>query len=402
MDEIELKKSTVAQLKLMCKEKKITGYSKLGKSCIIEKLVNWQRSQVAASNNLGLQSDVRVIINNDASSFQPLATDTSTPDTSLLSTLPVDSNSFIACTNSSAITFSATGTQDNYGSKAVLPLPMDTEPQQPAKNTALILNNVQSSSSLAKTDKMLLGPNKRPFDGEEDPFNLKKTKKTKKTRIDPELQSSATPAFKVPGLSERAKLMLPPPNYSKRDEPRSSDTLKEPRLPSKSSNSSLKSGPAISASKPFKALVSQKITWDQPSSTHGDSDTLSNKENLLVSSISESLDFSHEKVVELGPITLAPSVLHRKRASNLALIFSGILIQDLVACTQVSRLFRYSGKILLQFILSLVGRSDGLLSISLCCLSALPALSRFAPGSHTGTFFSSNDQFLAISSPART
>ena len=45
-----LQKLTVPQLKALCKEQKITGYSKLGKAALIEKLVPTQRSAEGAQN----------------------------------------------------------------------------------------------------------------------------------------------------------------------------------------------------------------------------------------------------------------------------------------------------------------------------------------------------------------
>ncbi|KAF8798773.1 hypothetical protein BYT27DRAFT_7150139, partial [Phlegmacium glaucopus] len=336
MNETELKKLTVPQLKLICKEKRITGYSKLGKSDIIGKLVNWQRSQAAATGN-NSQLDA---VNTDASGLQILTIDASTPrlDTSLVSALPVDPKSFIACANSVAVVVSAAETQDNHGSVSAISLPMDKGLQQNATLVSLQASRTgQSSSTLAKTEKMPLASRKRSLDGEES-FRSKK-----KTRID-ELQPrpiDSTPLLKVPELSERAKLMLPPVqvNYSKINEAQSSDTVKKPSI------SSLKVHPGISVSRAFKTLVpiaSQNVTtWNRPLSTYGSSEISTNNRNLI-SSLSGYLDFSPEKVVELGPIALAPSILQRKHAANLALILSGISVQDLTACAQVSRLFRYS------------------------------------------------------------
>ena len=45
-----LQKLTVPQLKALCKEQKITGYSKLGKAALIEKLVPTQGSAEGAQN----------------------------------------------------------------------------------------------------------------------------------------------------------------------------------------------------------------------------------------------------------------------------------------------------------------------------------------------------------------
>ena len=359
MNETELKRLTVARLKLMCKEKNIAGYSKLGKNYIIEKLVNWQRSQAPAAatgNNLALQLEDTVSINPaDASRLQPLATDGSTlHGTSLVSALPVDSdpNAFITSVNSSAITVSMAETEYNHGSMAVISLPIDKEPQQLEQDPALMSSkNGQNSSYLVKASTR-----KRLLDGEES-FRLKKV------RID-ELHASAgvsTLALKVSGV-ERAKLMLPPEqvNHSKIDKSQSSDTSKKPQQPQQPGISLLQAGskkpqpPGVSLlkagqTKPFKALVPvalQKVTnWNQPS-TNGGSESLTRKP--LISPISADLDFPQEKPVELGLIALAPSISQRKRAPNFALLLSSISVQDLAACAQVSRLFRYSGKFLLS------------------------------------------------------
>jgi hypothetical protein len=277
-----------------------------------------------------------------------------TTTSSSVSTLPVDPtrNSFIASTDSSATLVSAARTQDNYGFKAAIPISKDKEPRQDA--TLISPQPSKSGQNPSDLKKMLHVSRKRPLEEE--------TIRPKKTRTD-ELQLRAsvpTPAPNVSGLRERAKLMLPPKqvNYwAKTNELQSNNILKGPQFPG---ISLLKAGPAISASKaistskPFKALVpaaSKNITnsGNQPLSTNADHLT---DNRILIPSISADLDFSQEKDVEPGPITLAPSILQRKCAPNLALILSGISIRDLSACAQVSRLFRYSGKILLPCILS--------------------------------------------------
>ena len=222
MNETELKKLTVVQLKHMCKEKNISGYSKLGKNYIIEKLVGWQRSQALTTGNDSLrfkQLDAVVTGNTDASSLELLATNASTPGlgTSLVSTLPVvDQNSFIiANANSSPIIASVA--EDNHGS--ITPTPL---------NATLI--SLQAYNGQSSSEKMLPVSRKRPLEGE-DSF------RSKKTRID-ELQSGeslSTPALNngpASGLRERAKLMLPPKqiNHSKADESQSNVGGKAPTI----------------------------------------------------------------------------------------------------------------------------------------------------------------------------
>lgn len=350
MNEIDLKKLTVARLKLMCKERNITGYSKLGKSYIIEKLVNWQRSQAPTGNDSHtLRPQLGAVVNTDATMSEPLAaaTDASSPGTTrLVSALPVDLNSSTACANSSAIIVSVAESRDKHECMTTTPTPLYTEYRQ---NTALI--SLQASKvDQHSSEKILLTSRKRPLDGEE-------SFRSKKARID-ELRPSAslsTSALNVPGLRERD--MLPPKrvNYSKTDGSQSNGIPKKLQLSDTPSISLLKAaGSVISTSKPFKALLpvaSKNLTnpRNQPSSTNASSEISTNR-MLLISSITN-LDFSQEKGVELGPITLPPSIIQRKRAVNLALIISEISIQDLTACTQVSRLFRYSGNILLPCII---------------------------------------------------
>jgi hypothetical protein len=59
--------------------------------------------------------------------------------------------------------------------------------------------------------------------------------------------------------------------------------------------------------------------------------------------IASPLDFPCEGTVLLGPISLPPSVAQRKHMPRLALILSGISLQDLRTCALVSRSFRYAG-----------------------------------------------------------
>jgi len=56
------------------------------------------------------------------------------------------------------------------------------------------------------------------------------------------------------------------------------------------------------------------------------------------------LEFPAEQAVSLHAITFPPSVFQRKHVPRLSLILSGLSFEDLRACSLVSRAFRYSGK----------------------------------------------------------
>ncbi|KIL67864.1 hypothetical protein M378DRAFT_984157 [Amanita muscaria Koide BX008] len=57
---------------------------------------------------------------------------------------------------------------------------------------------------------------------------------------------------------------------------------------------------------------------------------------------SSCLEFPVEPVVDLKQLTLPPSISKRKRAQQFAIILSGISFTDLLNCSLVSRMFRYS------------------------------------------------------------
>ncbi|KAJ6584874.1 hypothetical protein B0H19DRAFT_1106977, partial [Mycena capillaripes] len=78
--ESELKKLTVPQLKALCKEKKITGYSKLGKDAIVQKL-------------LGTASTTSI-----AASSAPTIAQTTTPDNSAAIQSPLCSSESLPLT----------------------------------------------------------------------------------------------------------------------------------------------------------------------------------------------------------------------------------------------------------------------------------------------------------------
>ncbi|CAK5269788.1 unnamed protein product, partial [Mycena citricolor] len=72
----ELKKLTVPQLKALCKEKHINGYSKLSKDAIIQKLTQSDQSEVAATSSLSSLTEISSVLKQSDSQSPLLANST--------------------------------------------------------------------------------------------------------------------------------------------------------------------------------------------------------------------------------------------------------------------------------------------------------------------------------------
>ncbi|KAF8158305.1 hypothetical protein B0H34DRAFT_859112 [Crassisporium funariophilum] len=392
MNEADLTKLTVSQLKLLCKEKKITGYSKLPKPGIIQKLLDWQKLRIGDTVNTttvvhsspsskGTSGDVLLAGKPDSSHAAPTTAVISEPG---IASLPI----------TSGVSASSETRPDSSSATAVLPpLGRRGEPQQietqplasfSASLTALKTSDLQLSQKIGSTKRpsataalpplarhgpqqietqpfasfssslnqatlqtsdlqlsQKIGPTKRPSDEQIHNDQVKKARLSIPSRFP---LSVPTSTFKVPSVPERVS----------KDAVSTMTSLELTRFPLANQPPSRiltgsKTSTALSSSKPFKALVSIK------KSTNGSANSSFPEHNMptILKSTSRTcaegdalslsyLDFSKEDDVILGHISLAPSISQRKRVPKLAVILSGLSQDDLKTCSQVSRLFRYS------------------------------------------------------------
>lgn len=373
----DLNKLTVPQLKAICKERKITGYSKLSKNAIVQKILdlgNNPSSKHALPPEVSLPppiqkatppqgsdgAPVETAINENVNSFPPqLALPSpSTPTVRIHSGPPPESPSlpsasFNTSQPSEASVNAPSSTQLTKPSqKRILKLPQLTNvPPKKARYSALpgtshssgkSVTTVSTSSTLATIDI--------PGTGSSDRFIGKKalgileitsvqSNKNKSLTL-PGTQLNLTKKSIVPTIIE-SPFKIPALIINSHE---ASAAFGEPRntVPP---NSVLKNGPLP---KRFVPLVVRKVnTVTNPvrASQHTTSApaVLPMGDEQLRPPTLYHLDFPVIASIALTSVSLPPSLSQRKRVPKLAIILTLVSTEDLTNCAQASRLFRYAG-----------------------------------------------------------
>ena len=100
------------------------------------------------------------------------------------------------------------------------------------------------------------------------------------------------------------------------------------------------------------------------------------------------LDFRPYPAVSLSPIPKPPSLSQRKRIPRWAIVFSRLPISDLIVCAQVSRTLRYAGTVLSFFPSS---STHPTLSVYFSCVSTQARFQRSPLSIHAGAVSSDDD-----------
>lgn len=318
-----LKKLTVPQLKALCKEKHITGYSKIPKDAIIQKLLDHQ--------NLGSTCDAI------SSAVPPI---TNGKPTNIASTSPYENPLDTSANNPSItakkapvvseITTIPSNSSDADRLRASLPS------FQAEAHDTLAQISVSEAPAVHFTDpdsderRISAGTSKRPLSLCE-PLLPSKKPKNASPRV------SVDPVFKVPDIPRKLSNAI--------------ITVGAPQ--SLALTSPVERNTSVSAAhvsgKRFKPLLlkNQQSEVVKAASTRSlETGQLQHKGPTSTSdSVISHLDFPRPKFIKLYPISLPPSVSQRKRVSALSLALCAISKGDLQLCARVSRLFRYSGKL---------------------------------------------------------
>jgi hypothetical protein len=166
----------------------------------------------------------------------------------------------------------------------------------------------------------------------------------------------------------------------------------------------LKTSAVASKGTKFKPLVVNKplsFSGLPKASNHGKTvfDPVQSVPNLGENTSLCYLDFPVSVPVSLSPITRPPSLSQRKRIPRWSIILSGVMEEDIHACLQVSRMFRYASEavVTLRSFQSLTRHS-----LSLRSLSPTGTLSWSSSSIHELGIFTKHNEYVALPPSAQT
>ena len=328
--EDDLKKLTVPQLKAICKQRNITGYSKLQKSAIIQKLLPSHAD--SSSTSLTHVSEINTAF---PTSYFSLSSEVQQhqhrPEESPGGTVLQPANT--TCRTSESCL--PTSTSD------LGPLPPSADGRLRAEKKRISNIEVADKAPRKKSkSSALLGK----LAGA--PHTFSSPTATESTRAN---LSAETPVIAFPTRKER--ISDPAAQYTPGTNPTAASSIggsnflcAPPKSAGPLSNlSSLVAAPEIRVR--MKPFVPPKINAPKSSSSYSMSNLVAPALKRLVTSrcASNYLHFLDPPLEALNPITLPPLLSQRKVAIGLVVIFSSVSRQDLYNLAQASRLFRYAG-----------------------------------------------------------
>lgn len=384
----DLHKLTVPQLKALCKERKVSGYSKLGKAALLEKLsgtsgvVSGGSSvlnavdlvqpeplpQVHETSNVSVPFDSSTNATCFGSTGGPTASTTnhSSPEVSSVddgttttpirtiqeailatsgllpaSDRPLRRDSAQAISPSATLTLGHASTNIHQSKPAHIPtahspttnnMPMSMMPPPTA---------IPVPCNRGQTPKAVKTANKRPST-----TRLDASASVKKRKID----SSALPVLPAGLLKTPLKPSLVPPfgligHTSRKDTRLTSETVVNMPTPGKENVRAVIPNTVTSLSSPstgkrFKPLVVNTKALPLVSTKEGH---VASNSRPIVASCLELLPA--EPLPTLLPINIPPSLSQRKRVQSWAVILSSVEDDDCKNCALVSKMFRYASKL---------------------------------------------------------
>ena len=345
----ELSKLTVPQLKALCKERRITGYSKLGKAALLERLgarapsnqpeaTSLETTQAASKANDGVTTQGAVAIPSDRTRSDLLGDSSSHTshgrrayEEPNLSSVNISTTSIYApssdpgsndISHHSRAPSHTTGASTTTVSKVALctkrsSAPMELAAEPPPKKTRIIQASRTSDSDSCDIDSRTL---------------------------------STLSAFKVPAvpkvnLAATASVAIASPVRDRRARPASPtvSTSGTQTLASKSGKRFRPLAVTIPASKfssePTSAISRSTSAIERRTSSRESTRTKSDNVPLY------HLDFADpEAPVPLQPISLPPPLSRRRLVYRWSIILSDLSGQERKQCVLASKLFRYAGQ----------------------------------------------------------
>jgi len=349
LTDADLKRLTVAQLKAICKDKRISGYSKLPKDGIITKLLDWQKRHGVPNIVSNMQGQAASAVpGNELGSVPPLVASVlaNSPTTTSAANRTINIEHIAQITPivskdtmqipSQQNNLEARGQQTLHRQNLESAQNLELQPSQNADNT-VIPSSIGSVSNAAIKRKSscdalsVSGEKKARLDA------ASRKPGTSRTQAAQSVPSSRV----LPGSVTKST----DTTYPQLEEPASHPLARNTNLITASvSKTATNLRPTALVSKPFKALIPKRIIV-QPL-TKSKVYPMTFTTGRTFGSLSGLEAVRDDDTVALGLISHPPSVSQRRRVPILALLLSGISLEDLLHCSLVSRAFRYSGRLI--------------------------------------------------------
>ena len=382
-----LPKLTVPQLKTLCKERKIPGYSKLGKQALVQKLV--ENGLCGEDARLGVLSTTSSATPANATAHIPTVAPARESNSSSSAVAPRDISS-----DSTALPGSTSSQVDGVREPvSEVPAPSKTKaqkkprkPKAPQSSSPSTTDHVSATSSKGlstaatkpsfsgqvnpgPTPVDIHGPSSAPSPSVSQAPSL--VRNHPQSRPSTTTQKRARPSVETmpppPPKKQRVLSSSSTPNVPHSFTPKFATTGRPPApvakaavlgptptvaisVPASAVPAIVVPAPAATApAKRFKPLVVNKAkisASSTPKPSIAPTPPMAPVQVRVPAATEESLSFLQDfeaSVPALRPITLPPSLAQRKRVHRWAVILSGLSNKERAACALVSRAFRYAG-----------------------------------------------------------
>ena len=342
-----LAKLTIPQLKAICKERKITGYSKLSKPELLLKLGTTESSKTAVTlethilkDSLSNASAVRIVNTSSLSPSYEIATvTTSNQPQGVARVSEINTQYRIQPAQLTSIAQSAFEIQ-------LIPQPQNSTSIFTLKRP---LESLQSRSELSssKKQKILVTPSVLTVSSQTSnstsSFKISETPKPKPSRSGLVPINEATSPTRTPTLTHTVTFISSSPTSTPLEATKSGlspqTSLPAPRI----INTGHVTTTMLSTSKRFKPLVTKKYPPKPNKPTLLASTTKLRQSNSLVPLHHLDCPLAHIDTIDLKPITLPPRLSQRKYLHRWSIILSALPNAEKIQCCLVSRMFRYAG-----------------------------------------------------------
>ena len=357
--QVELPTMTVAQLKALCKNQKISGYSKLGKQALIQKLVEKvqlpQQTPNARSTPLGSMTSASARWSRPQCMIREAEAEKTTSSDKSRRGAGAQTNLQVA---QSSEFLSGHGSSTGYlNGQTALECPA-------ARLQGEIPRLLGSRSTTPSHHHVRLGgdaaPNKTSGTHTSEQAQQRRARNAESTMLPPPAKryraSSPPVGPQAPSAPERNDLRSGSCigssssnlNGSLNTVIRTEDESTPRPVDGATPSVTAQRRPPRTSRKPFKLLVVDKAKLQSAKTGPGiSSPQVPTAVRPIVCAHSFAIleDFV-APIPHLSNITLPPSLVQRKRIQQLAIVLSGLTNQERAACVLVSRAFRYAGMLL--------------------------------------------------------